>query len=103
MLSLHGYMSVDKQFFYNHPLSPTAAVVNVSSSVNASNTGIIGQLIYSLSGDTLLSINQTVPTVVHIRTAQGQAYSCHLTFMKAVVCFMFSITNSYCSFQSVSW
>ena len=59
-----GYMSGDKQFFYNHPLSQTAAVVNVSSSVNASNTGIIGQLIYSLSGDTMLYINQTVPTVV---------------------------------------
>ena len=59
-----GYMSADKQFFYNHPLSQTAAVVNVSSSVNASNTGIIGQLIYSLSGDTMLYINQTVPTVV---------------------------------------
>ena len=58
-----GYMSGDKQFFYNHPLSQTAAVVNVSSSMNASNTGLIGHLIYSLSGDTMLYINQTVPSV----------------------------------------
>ena len=58
-----GFMSADKQFFYNHPLSQTVAVVNVSSSLNASNTGIVGKLIYSLSPDGLPYINQTVPTV----------------------------------------
>ena len=58
-----GYMSADQQFFYNHPLSQTAAVVNVSSSVNASNTGITGQLVYLLSGDGRQYINQTVGTI----------------------------------------
>ena len=48
-----GYTSADEQFFYNHPLSQTAAVVNVSTAVDASNTGIVGKLIYHLSADGL--------------------------------------------------
>ena len=52
-----GYTSADRRFFYNHPLSGTAAVVAVSSSLNASNTGIVGKLVYSLSAKKLPSIN----------------------------------------------
>ena len=63
-----GFMAYDSvstgfSFFYNHPLSRTAAVVNVASSLNASNTGIVGKLIYLLSAAGLPPISQTVPTV----------------------------------------
>jgi fibulin 1/2 len=44
-----GYMSADQQFFYNHPLSQTDSVVNVSTSEAASNTGVVGKLIYPLN------------------------------------------------------
>ena len=54
-----GYMSADQLFFYNHPLSQTAAVVNVSTSMNASNTGIIGSLIYSLSSHQIAALSNT--------------------------------------------
>ena len=49
--SVIGFTSADQEFFYNHPLSQTANVVNVSTSVSASNTGIVGRLIYSLSAN----------------------------------------------------
>ena len=61
--SVIGFTSADQQFFYNHPLSQTAAVVTVASSLSASNTGIVGKLIYLLSAAGLPPISQTVPTV----------------------------------------
>jgi hypothetical protein len=52
-----GYMTVDKNFIYNHPLSATPDVVEVSTSIDVSNTGIIGQLIYPLSGNAMPHTN----------------------------------------------
>jgi hypothetical protein len=46
-----GYMSSDRHYFYSHSLSQTAAAVSLSSSVNASNIGVTGQLMYSLTGN----------------------------------------------------
>ena len=58
----YDFVSTGFSFFYNHPLSQTAAVVNVASSLSASNTGIVGKLIYLLSAADLPNVLTFDPT-----------------------------------------